>query len=266
MQINKKWYSVIISLLLVWFMLVLSTGILRLILNEMRNNKAMWDYIKAYAWAEASQELALLWIKENWYWYIWDIEGTINAKSVILSENYLDYTLFSKSKDVLTSYFNDWKVNSYEWILSPLWYDIIPLFYIDDSWEQKVTDLKLTISSWLSSDLSWNVIWKLNWISWSWEWLIWTKKTLTSNEFTFSQESIGTFLSSSTTNYLVLFNSWNSVELNYTLETIDPIEYFTKPELDIISTWEIWNYKQNLRTNIDNTEFLNMLKYSIYSN
>ena len=48
-NINKSWYSVILSLLLIGFIMVLSIWIFRLILNEMKNNRAMWDYIKSYA-------------------------------------------------------------------------------------------------------------------------------------------------------------------------------------------------------------------------
>ena len=265
-NINKNWYSVILSLLLIGFIMVLSIWIFRLILNEMKNNRAMWDYIKSYAWAESAQELALLDIKKMWYWYDWFIDDNSNPKSVLLSSNNLNYTLYHPKKDVLISYFNNWKVNSYSWELLPLWYDIIPLFYITDSWEQKVNDISLSITTWDSNDLSWNVVWNLSWISWVWTSLTWSKKILTPSWFSFEEKSVWDFLSSSSTNYLVLFNSWNSNNINYTLSTNNSLEYFTRPELDIISSWEVWDYKQNLQTTVDNTEFLNILKYSIYSN
>jgi len=222
--------------------------------------------MKAYAWAESAQELALLDIKEKWYWYIWSVDNSVNSKSVILSENNLDYSKYNRVNDVLISYSNDWKVNSYEWELKPLWYDIIPLFYIDDVWEHKVNDINLNIISWNVSDLSWNIVWKLNWISWKWLWSTWVKKTLTSNWFTYEEQQIWNFLSTSSTNYLVLFNSWKSNDLLYSLDSSNPVEFFTKPSLNIVSTGELSNYKQNLNTNINNTEFLNILKYSIYSN
>ena len=266
MKLNKKWYSVIISLLLVWFMLILSTGIFRLILNEMKSNRAMWDYMKSTAWAEAAQELALLDIKIHWYWYVWSIENTVNSKSVMLSSNNLDYGNYKKNTDVLISYSNDGKVNWYDGSLSPLWYDIIPLFYIDDDWEHKVTDVVFKIKEWDSSLLSWNIVWDISWISWYWENLTWVEKTLGADWFSYNQKWIWNFLTSSSTNYLVLFNSWKSNNLNYTLDSVDPLEFFTKPSLDIISTWELSDYKQNIKTNINNTEFLNILKYSIYSN
>jgi len=168
LYINKKWYSVILSILLIGFLMVLSIWILRLILNEMNSNRAMWEYLKAYAWAESAQELALLDIKNKGYWYDSKIDLDVNNKSVLLSDNFLNSSLYHPKKDVLISYSNNWKANNYDWSLEPLWYNIIPLFYIDDTWEQKVNDLTLSISTWNPNDLSWNVIWKLNWISWIW--------------------------------------------------------------------------------------------------
>jgi hypothetical protein len=46
-------------------LLVLTTGIFNIILKELKDNRAIGDYIKAYAGAEAGRELALLKIKEN---------------------------------------------------------------------------------------------------------------------------------------------------------------------------------------------------------
>lgn len=264
--LNKKWYSVIISLLLIWFLIVLSIWIFRLILNEMKSNKAMWDYIKSYAWAESSQELALLEIKIKGYWYDTKILDNKEWKSIILSKNFLDNSLYHPKKDVLISNSNDWKVNSYDWKLKPLWYDIIPLFYLDDTWEKKVNNIDFLVKSWDSGNLSWNVIWKLNWISWVWSDLTGIKKTITSLGFTQENKTIWEFLNSSSTNYLVLFNSWNTWDIDYKLSTNISTEFFTKPRLTILSSWEVWDYKQNLQTIVDNTEFLNILKYSIYSN
>jgi hypothetical protein len=172
---------------------------------------------------------------------------------------------FNANRDILISYYNNGKVNSYDWLLEPLHYDIIPLFYIDDTWEKKTNNVVMNINSWIPTDLSWNVVWNKDWISGIWPNLNnWTRKTLTSGLFTYVTSSIWNFLESSSTNYLVLFNSWRS-SMEYTLKATSPQEYFTKPRLDIYSTWEIWEYKQNLKTVVDNTEFLSILKYSIYS-
>ena len=64
---NKQWYSVIIAMLLIGFLLVLTVTVLNLVLKELRDNRAMWDSMKAFAWAETGKELALLKIKEEWY-------------------------------------------------------------------------------------------------------------------------------------------------------------------------------------------------------
>jgi hypothetical protein len=231
-------------------------------MNEMRINKAMWDYLKAYIWAESAQELALLDIKKKWYWYAEEIKANKNPKSKSLN----NYPEFNANRDVLISYYNDGKVNSYSWILLPLSYDIIPLFYIDDIWEKKTNNVTMKIKSWISKDLSWNVVWDKEGISWIWENLNNGTRKSFSSSFSYNATiSIWNFLGASSTNYLVLFNSWKT-PIEYDLKSTSSEDFFTKPRLDIYSTWEVWEYKQNLKTNVDNTEFLSILKYSIYSN
>lgn len=264
---NSNWYSTIISLLLIWFLLVLSIWIFRLILNEMKINRAMWDYIKSYAWAESSQELALLWIKKNWYWYIWEIDSTRNNKSIILSENPTDISLFHSKKDVKIFFENDWMVSEYDWEINSLWYDIIPLFYIDDTWDHWISDYNFEVLSWNKDNISWNIIWNIAWLSWKGDSRLWVKKTVDSSwQFDYSKIDIPSFLSSSNTNYLVLNNTSSNEKVNYKISTFIPWEYFTKPVLNIISSWEVWDYRQNLNTKLDNNEFLNILRYSVYSN
>ncbi len=266
-KINLNWYSVVISLLLIWFIMVLSIWIFRLILNEMKINKAMWDYIKSYAWAESAQELALLDIKKKWYWYYSKIEDNVNNKSVLLSRNFLNKSLYHPKKDVLISHSNDGKVNSYTWNILPLWYDIIPLFFIDDLWEHKVNWISFSILSGDIPSLSWNIVSNDSGISWVWEVWIWIEKKTNLWELGITLDVlVNDFLFSNNTSYLVLFNSWNSWDINYKLTSNNSTEFFTKPRLDILSSWETWDYKQNLKTRVDNTEFLNILKYSIYSN
>jgi hypothetical protein len=258
---NASWYSVIISLLLIAFIIVLTTWIFRLVINEMKSNRVMWDYLKAYAWAESAQELALLDIKEKGYGYIGEVRAITDMKSKLLWTD----TPFNQNKDVVMSYYNNGRVNSYNGSLSSLSYDIIPLFYIDDTWEKKTNNVFLNVTAWVPSDLSWNIIWKTSWISGIGTNLNnWAKKSLTSWSFEYWTVSVQYFLEDSDTNYLVLFNSGNN-NIEYTLEA-NTDEYFTKPRLDVFSTWDVWEYKQNLKTSVDNTEFLSILKYSIYSN
>ncbi len=92
----------------------------------------------------------------------------------------------------------------------------------------------------------------------------WVKKKLNNNsEFNYEKTTINEFLWSSDSNYFHLVNTWDS-EITYKI--ISSWWDFTKPETTIISSAEVWGYKQNLSTELDNTEFLNVLKYSIYSN
>lgn len=81
-------------------------------------------------------------------------------------------------------------------------------------------------------------------------------------------ESIESFLASDTrsTNYLILFNPDASTDIDYRLYTDSDSEFFTKPRTEIISSAQVGKYKQNFRTVVDNTEYLNVLKYSIFSN
>jgi hypothetical protein len=262
---NNSWYTVMISLLIIWFLLVLTTGIFNLILNELKDNKSLWDYMKSYAWAEAWSELALLQIKNNWYEYYDKIDHSINNKSILLSQNNLNISNFKKQKDVLLSYDMQTKTNNYSWELKSLWYDIIPLFYIDeDLVEQKIDNYSITILGWTISDLSWNIIWKDKWLSWVWTNTSWILKSIDASwNFSLSTQNIYDFLDNSDSNYLVLFNSNNSDSIKYKIESSD---FFIKPKTSIISSASVWNYKQNISTKLDNTEFLNMLKYSIYSN
>jgi hypothetical protein len=263
---NKSWYSIIISLLLIWILLVLSTWILNMVLTEMKDNKAMWDYIKAYAWAESAQELALLKIKKYWYAYYDKIDHNINNRSILLSNNPTDLSKFKKARDVFISYDIWSKTNEYNGTLQPLWYDIIPLFYINDSWEQKVNSIVITKSFWEENNLVWNIIWYNSGISWKWLNTLWVKKTFQSNQLKYSQEHINDFISHSNSNYLVLFNAWNSELIKYKIVSWNTSEYFSKPRTSIISSAEIGKYKQNLETILDNTKYLNRQKYVIYSN
>jgi hypothetical protein len=49
MKNNKSGYSVILSILMVGFMLVLTSGVFMLVLSENKDTKAMEYYLKAFA-------------------------------------------------------------------------------------------------------------------------------------------------------------------------------------------------------------------------
>lgn len=267
---NKKGYSIIISIMVIWFLIVLTSWTFNLVLWELNDTKGRFDYIKAFSAAEWALELSLLKIKEEWYWYYDKINNDVNQQSIMLSSNPLDSSLYSKGKDILISYDMDSKVDSYSGSILPLNYDIIPLFYLDDAWEHKVNELDLSVL-FFQDKLAWNIVSSNSWLSWIW-WInsttLWKYKVLSWWSFSFSEMLVDNFLRDviNNNNYLILFNSDSSNTIDYNLSTLVSWEYFTKPRAEIISSAVIWKYKQNLRTNLDNTKYLNILKYSIYSN
>lgn len=264
---NKNWwYSLFIVLLIIWFLFFISVWVFNLILNDMKDNRALWDYYKAYAWAESAWELALLQIKKHWYWFYDKINHDINNRSIILANEKLDLSKFKKSNDIFFSYDIWSKVNDYNWELYPLKYDIIPLFYIEEeSWsiiQYNISWLNISILEWDESKFSWNIIWENNWLTWIWNNTNWTKKQLNFWKFSFENQEINDFLTWTETNYLVVFNSWNSWLIKY---NINSLEYFSKPRTTISTSAQVSKYKQNLDIDLDNTEFINILKYSIFS-
>jgi len=268
MKKNNKAYSVIIALLITWFLLLLVVWVLNLVMKELHDTRAMWDYYKAYYWAEAWQELALLKIKEKWYWIDEDIDFTINDKSIVLSEHPDSKSDFNIKKDVYLWYALKTRTKSYTWTLASQEYDIIPLFYIPEKFETiKIDDIDLKINFWTENDLVWNIVSDNWWISWldefNWENFVKEKRSNFNLIYENPPIKIKEFLSNSENeiNYLILFNSWN----NNIIYNITSSKDFTKPRTNIISSAKVWDYKQNLSTKLNNTEYLNILKYSIYS-
>lgn len=258
---NNSWYSVILAILMVWFMFVLTSWIFLLIANEWKDTKSMEYYLKAFAWAEWSLELAMLKAKKYNYSYSGNIEN--NNLSKVLYQNQEN----KNPKDVEISYdlnstdseIRDKNLESWE-------FDIIPLFFYDINWNYK--KVKNITISWLDWDVVWNIVWEIEWISWVWNFSsssLWNLKTISSWNINFSKKSIWDFLNNSEKNYLILHNtSLNTVK--YTLISLIEWEYLTKEISQIIWSWEVWWYKQNLRVNINNSKYLNLLKYSIFSN
>jgi len=265
---NKKGYSVIISMLLIGFLLVLTTTVFNLVLRELRDTRGLWDSVKAFAWAEAAQELALLKIKEKWYGIDHNIQHNVNSESTILSENPSE---FKKNKDVLISYDLGIATNSYTEELAPQWYSIIPLFTQSNSNETAISINNYILSvdreEW---DLVWNLIASDKGISWTASGGIsdtvnWTGKKYEDSVSKIYTQSTSDFLNANSNAYLILFHSWNIWSQNITF-TINSADKFSKPKTEIISSAQVGDYRHNLKTDYDNTKFLNMLKYSVFSN
>jgi hypothetical protein len=247
---SPKAYSIIVSITMIGFLLVLTTSTLNLVLQEMQDGRGRQDYMKAYAGAEWSLELALLLIKEEWYGY----SNTVNDSDI----------LKVWPKDPLIGYTFNGKVQSYTGTLEAYGTDIIPLFYIDDD---IISITQANLNSWVT--VSWNIVGEQGGISWIWSfdsntptWQKSLEEIWWNQDFTFSSDiKIQDFLTNNTGSYLVLYNTEN-LPTTYTFSSSD---FFTEPRSTIRSTARVWKYTQNLETMVDNTEFLGMLKYSIYS-
>lgn len=220
----------------------------------MQDGKGKQDYLKASAAAEGSLELALLQIKEKWYGYY----DTLTGSDILGTEN----------KDPRISYSFEGRVQTHTGNIAAYETEMIPLFTINAAWNMANIGDDLNLS--IPSDASWNLVsnnWGISWIGG------FNKNTETGQkklvsvggniDFSFLDSvSIWSFLNSSSGSYLLLYNA-SDIPQNYTLSSTS--RYFTKPESTIISSAKIGKYTQNLATNINNTEFLGILKYSIYS-
>ena len=250
-------YTIIIAILLVWFLLVLTTWVFKLVLQEMFDGRGKQNYLKAYAWAESAMELALLEIKNKGYGYYND--SFTNQD-----------TLWTALKDTRIGYELDGKVASYTGSLQGVrTTDIIPLFWIDSAGNTINITSSLTLTS-ASSELVWNIVSQDIWISWVQSFSPTTgvdKKGLSSvlwnQSFTFSSDDVNGFLSLPWEKYLILYNP-TATPITYSL-SVWGNQYFTKPIVSIYSRGKIGKYIQNIRTRVDNTEFLWLLRYSIYS-
>ncbi len=240
-QNKKSWYAILVTLMIIGFLIVLTTWVLNLVLRDMNDNRWQTKYLQAYSAAEWAMELALLKIKQNWYW-VYDkleMDEEIDNDSKILRINK------DEQREILISYDLNSKTNSYSWGLASFKQTVIPLFYTDlELEEHKVTDIVLESTN---DDIAWNIISS----DWNWIWWTWNINTLTewkwkNFEWAFLEQSISSnnwFLESNTKNYLVIINLDSTDNLEYELTST---KEFTKPISKIISSAKIMNYKQNL--------------------
>lgn len=243
-------YSVIAAVLMIGFLLVLTTSTLNLVLQEMQDSRGKQDYIKAYAAAEWALELALLKVKENGYGY--DYDG-FRSESI----------LWEGVKIPEISYTYESRVDSHSGSIAAYGSDIIPLFSIDESWVlNNSTQIELSADE----DIVWNIITQESWVSGVWSFdentNIWEKSfNETTGELRFdTNRKIWDILSSQ--DYLILQNlSANTRTYTFSADGWG----FTLPRAIISSKAKVWKYTQNLETTLDNTEFLGILQYSIYS-
>ena len=264
---NNSGYSIVISLLMVGFLIVVTSWVFNLVLWELNDNRGRENYLKAFAAAEGAQELALLQIKKQWYGYYWD-EATLDDSNLLAE----DIDNIKPARDPKISYNLDSKTLSYSESLAPLEYAIVPLFVLDDSTPSQPSFIEPdgingTLSLVLdtpSNELIWNLLSEDGGMSWVWDFSEIYKSTLSTALSVTPDYPIHDFIRDNVgkLNYLILFNSDPTNDVTYTLTSN---REFTKPEATIISSAQVWKYKQNLSTKLNNTEFLNILRYSIYS-
>lgn len=256
---NNKWFSIILSILMVWFMIVLTSGVFLLILWENKDTKQVESFFKAQAGAYGWLELALLKSKQYSYSYSDDKE---NLKLLCPWWN-------CENKDTKISYKI---ISTWTWIqnkiMEPYAFAIIPLFSYEKNWIlQESKDFELDVPD---NSVTWNIVWFSWWISWIggfnsiWNTQndMWNYRRIISWNIDYEKIPIKDFLTSSTNNYLILNNVTDNT-ITYNINSKDyPI---TLDNTYIIASWENMWTKQNLQTTINTSEYLNLLKYSLYS-
>lgn len=239
---------------MIWFLLVLTTGSFHLVLQELYDGRGKQNYLKAYAAAEAGLEEALFQIHQYWYGFYQNVQDN-------------DTILWSSPKTASVSYDFEWKVQDYTWELGPSQFDILPLFWIDSLGVIYPLTWNLILSG-ASSDLVWNIVSRDVWVSGVGDFdsstKLVSKKELESTwNFSLMSDSLDAFLSTPGEKYILLQNT-SSIDQSYTLKHTSS-EYFTLPRESIVTQGKIGKYTQNIKTELDNTEFLWLLRYSIYS-
>ena len=243
---NKQAFSILIAILMIGFLLILVVGMFNLMLRDMKDNRWAGNYLKSYAGAEWAMELWLLKIKEKWYWIDEDLAET---NSWILSFNAWknNEPKISYKMDIWTKYFTG-SLESWETV-------IIPLF-TNSGW---LISIKEPDYTW-NSDIIWNIIWKWEWMSGSWSFNYSDNIYYKKKNWWYDTKTIENFLTANTWSYLMLFSKNDNSDYELKAES-----NFSKPVWTIISSVQVGKFRQNITTDIDNTEFLKMLKYSLYS-
>lgn len=257
MRKNNNGYSVILAILMTWFMIVLTSGIFLLVLGENKDTKGMEKYLKSMDAAEWSLELAMLKSKE----YNYSRDFTLSKNDALAKVFYGE-----PQKDAVMSYnLNGISSDVVDKTLANGEFDIIPLFWYTGNGDYtKVKNITITG---LNSDVIWNIVGQDSGISGVGNFDNYTYgnyKTISWDNIAFEKTRIGDFLNSSENNYLII-NNLSGNNITYNLKSLNPWEFLTKDVSEIIASGQLWDYKQNLKVSINSSKYLNLLKYSIYS-
>jgi hypothetical protein len=270
---NKKASIVVLSLILVGFLLIISTWVMRIILTESNDSIWMKNSLKAFYWAESSLELALLKLKIKWFWFNSKLREEEKWESSILV---LSWSNFNKKREVLLSYEIDSITNFETWSLESWESDIYQLFYL--TWtndfeensiiEQKTSWIKLNITEWEEKNVSWSIISRSSWLNWTWSInnsSIWFWKKLNNQKLNFFSTGVTDFLNNNSWSYLIIQNFNTTEKIKYSLEWIGSQKKFTWKFTTIKASWKIGKYKQNIEMKINNSKYLNIIKYVLLS-
>lgn len=244
---------------------MLTTWILSLVIGEVKDTSGYSSYIKSYYWAEAWIDLWLL-AYNDWSFN----EYIVSEENLAEDDNWksLHYIL---GEDTPLTYDVDWYTDEVENVsIAPWKYHMVKL---KDNNGNKVLDFDLNTDHTTPQDLKWNVIWT-NWgITWEWEidWdnTTWISKSLINDadrNIWYTNKVVKNFLEETTNseNVLILFNSSSNSTIYYSITSADNSFQTAESEIIWSSKPRKTNYKQNLRVKIDNSEWVNFLKYSIY--
>ncbi|MDD2565295.1 MAG: hypothetical protein PHZ26_00955 [Candidatus Gracilibacteria bacterium] len=289
---NKKGFSVIIALLITAFLIILSSGILTIVVQETKNTRLVFNAISTYAGAEGTTEYALLKIKNH---------GEGFQDNIIENSNDNDINLFAKNinnitlKDQKISYSIENYSKNYIGHINKGDFEIIPLFYDEG---QKISpnskNPNVLTSNFIkansfklsgSGNYLWNIIGNnLSGVTFGITGSGTISKTIGTGytglnelmgiqkeilddsdvlgdvkKIKLSTKSIGDFLDENENNYLIIYS--NS-DLDYSLESE---EGFSLPKLKVTASSRINDFKQNLEFSEDKNKYFDALKYSLFS-
>ena len=287
MKKYNKWFSVILAMLIVAFLIVISSWVLSIVVEELKNTRMVFNSIATYeAWAWAN-EYALLKIKNHSEWFEDKVTSQDNKDYSILDP----FVWWPKNKSIYMSYEIENYSTDYTWSIDRWAFDVIPLFF--DSWAIMQINSKKPnkwnsniIKTWdftLSS--TWNYVWNIIWndTNWTTFWISWSGSSILNwnstwfmkkveddtNMWTWvvkivysSWHKISDFLDDYDDTFLVLYNPSSSTDLSY---NITSSTWFSLPKIKVIWTWKIWSYVTNLEIKEDKNKYYEALMYSLFN-
>ena len=259
MKANKKWYSILIAVLVTGFMLMLTTSILSLVISESKDTQWYSEYLRWYYWAEWWIEMGLLAYSDNSF-NVYKVDETLEdeLREMISEEQPVHYDVQAFNTEITDTTLRPWE------------YHKIPLYTVDKFWNvDKVNDI-VSFEPWIWwNNVAWNIVsenWGIysKWQITNWNSTKWTEKIINTEWIVeYKETEVNTFLNQNDRNVMIIFNNSGS-DTTYNLKSAS--YRFKLWEWNIISSSKRkWSkYKQNLRLHIDTREWENFLKYSIY--